>query len=311
MVHTSVLLEESIANLNIKKDGIYVDATVGRAGHSSEILRKLTTGYLYGFDLDQDAIEQSKKILAKISDRYVLINDNYINMKKYLTSDEITHVDGILMDLGVSSPQFDDAKRGFSYRLDGPLDMRMNKEQKLSAYEIVNTWSLEELIRIFYRYGEEAYAKQIARNIVKSRALRPIETTFELVDVIKGALPEKVKRKKGHPAKKCFQAIRITVNNELEVLETAIVEALDCLAVGGRLVVISFHSLEDRIVKTIFKEYGSATKLDKNLPIKAVDLPQADYQVITKKPILPTDLEVEENNRAHSAKLRVIERKCT
>ena len=309
MKHTSVLLEESIASLKVKEDGIYVDATVGRAGHSSGILNSLTTGYLYGFDLDQDAIEESKQKLEKISTRFRLINDNYANIKKHLESSGVTYVDGILMDLGVSSPQFDDAQRGFSYRLDGKLDMRMNKEQKLSAYEIVNTWSLEDLVSIFYRYGEEAYAKQIARRIIKERSIRAISTTFELVDVIKSALPAKVKSKKGHPAKKCFQAIRIAVNNELDTLEEAIVNALDCLAIGGRLSIISFHSLEDRIVKNIFKEYGTAAKLDKNLPIKAADLPQPDYEIITKKPILPTAEEVIDNKRAHSAKLRVIERK--
>ena len=310
MEHYSVLLNECIEMLQVKEDGIYIDATLGRAGHSKEILKRLNAGQLIAFDLDQEAIKKSVEILSTISSNFTLVNDNYANMKKRVNEYGIEHVDGILMDLGVSSPQFDNPERGFSYRYDGPLDMRMNQQQALTAYEVVNNWSYEDLVRILFRYGEESFAKQIARKIEARRQINPIETTLELVEVIKSALPDKVKNKKGHPAKKSFQAIRIAVNQELEMLEKAIVDALELLSVGGRLAVITFHSLEDRIVKTIFKEYSTVEKYSKRLPIKAQDLPEASYVLVNKKAILPSTDELDINRRSHSAKLRVIERRA-
>lgn len=309
MEHYSVLLNESIEQLNIREDGIYVDGTLGRAGHSSEILRRLTTGHLYSFDLDEVAIEQSRPRLEAISDHFTLIHANFEEITSELAKRGVTQVDGMMFDLGVSSPQFDQADRGFSYRFDGPLDMRMDQSQDLSAYTIVNEYSYEDLVRILYRYGEEPFAKQIARSIEKNRAIQPIETTFELVDVIKQALPAKVKNKKGHPAKQTFQAIRIAVNHELDALEHMLEQSLDLLAPNGRCAVITFHSLEDRMVKTMFKEATSVPKIDKRLPITADQVPEAAYELVTRKPILPTEQELDENRRSHSAKLRVIERK--
>ncbi|MDD6467764.1 MAG: 16S rRNA (cytosine(1402)-N(4))-methyltransferase RsmH [Erysipelotrichaceae bacterium] len=307
--HYSVLLKESIDALNIREDGIYVDGTLGRAGHSSEILKRLTTGHLYSFDLDEVAIEQSRPRLAQISDHFTLIHANFEEISRELEKCGVNQVDGMIFDLGVSSPQFDQPERGFSYRYDGPLDMRMDQSQSLNAYTIVNEYPYEQLVQILYRYGEEPFAKQIARNIEKHRALKPIETTFELVDIVKEALPAKVKNKKGHPAKQTFQAIRIAVNHELDALEQMLEQSLKLLKPNGRCAVITFHSLEDRIVKTIFKEVTSAPEIDKRLPITADQLPQADFELITRKPILPSNQELDENRRSHSAKLRVIERK--
>lgn len=304
MKHYSVLLKESIDSLNIDQSGIYVDCTLGRAGHSKEILSRLTSGHLYAFDKDLQAITDSKATLDEIGSNYTLIHKDFSNLKTELNKLDVLEVDGILMDIGVSSPQFDDEERGFSYRLDYRLDMRMDKSQKLDAHYVVNEYSKSELIRILREYGEEKFAVSIANNIIKSR---PIDTTFELVDVIKKSLPSKVLKKKGHPAKQSFQAIRIEVNNELEGLSQAIDQALDLLKLNGRLAIISFHSLEDRIVKKKFKEV-SEVEIDKRIIIKASEYPKAKFNLVVKKPIKANLKELEENNRSHSAKLRVIER---
>lgn len=308
MLHKSVLLNESIEHLAIKPDGIYVDGTLGRAGHSSEILKRLSNGHLYGFDKDQQAIKESDPILKEIGNNYTLINQDFRNIKTVLSEFGINEVNGVLLDLGVSSPQFDDPERGFSYRFDAYLDMRMDQNQSLSAYEVVNTYSEKKLTDIFYQYGEERFAKQIARKILKARALKPIMTTFELVDVIKSALPYKELSKKGHPAKQTFQALRIEVNSELEALKQGLKEAIELLAKDGRICVISFHSLEDRIVKKLFKEYTMVDKMDRRIPILPKDIKKPEYELITNKPILASDEENRENNRSHSAKLRVLKR---
>lgn len=305
-MHISVLLKESIDSLNLKEDGIYVDSTLGYAGHSSEILKRVRRGYLFAFDQDIDAVKYSEEKLSKSFNNYKIINDNFANIKKDLISCGVKKVDGILFDLGVSSPQLDDASRGFSYHNDARLDMRMNQKQSLSAYEVVNNYSEEDLTMIFFKYGEEKYSKSIAKKIVEYRKEKKIETTLELVEVIKSAVPEKVKREK-HPARKVFQAIRIEVNNELTVLETAIRDALDILNVGGRIVVITFHSLEDRIVKNIFKEVSAVDPKVKGLPnIPEEYLPR--YKVINTKVITPSSEELNNNKRARSSKLRIIER---
>ncbi len=308
MEHYSVLLDESIHYLNIKEDGIYVDGTLGRAGHSSVILSKLNNGHLYAFDKDQEAIKKSDQKLHAIGSNYTLIHHDFSNMKAELEKRGIKEVDGILFDLGVSSPQFDEAKRGFSYRFDARLDMRMDQSQSLSAYEVVNTYSYEDLVRIFYQYGEEKFSKQIARKIEKVRMQKPIQTTFELVDVIKSCLPAKVLNAKGHPAKKVFQAIRIEVNNELQSIKQVLEEMLPLLKVNGRCLVISFHSLEDRIVKEVFNSFSKEDKVDKRIPLLAQDVLTKPYRLVERKPILAKPKELEENNRSHSAKLRVIER---
>ena len=305
-MHISVLLKESIDSLNLKEDGIYVDSTLGYAGHSSEILKRVRRGYLFAFDQDIDAVKYSEEKLSKSFNNYKIINDNFVNIKKDLISCGVKKVDGILFDLGVSSPQLDDASRGFSYHNDARLDMRMNQKQSLSAYEVVNNYSEEDLTMIFFEYGEEKYSKSIAKKIVEYRKEKKIETTLELVEVIKSAVPEKVKRDK-HTARKVFQAIRIEVNNELNVLETAIRDALDILNVGGRIVVITFHSLEDRIVKNIFKEVSAVDPKVKGLPnIPEEYLPR--YKVINTKVITPSNEELNNNKRARSSKLRIIER---
>lgn len=308
MKHYSVLLKESVDALNIREDGIYVDGTLGRAGHSSEILKQIPQGHLYAIDRDLQAIEESRERLMAIGENFTLIHTNFSNVKSELEKLGVHEIDGMVLDLGVSSPQFDEASRGFSYRFDAPLDMRMDQTQSLTAYEVVNNWSYEELVKIFYRYGEDSFSKQIARKIEKTREEKPIETTFELVDVIKSALPAKVRNAKGHPAKKIFQAIRIAVNDELNELETVLEEALSLLKPNGRLSVISFHSLEDRIVKETFQRYGKAKKVDKRIPVMPNEIQEEPYRIITRKPILPSEEELEENNRSHSAKLRVIER---
>lgn len=305
-IHKSVLLNEAIEGLNIKPDGIYVDATTGGGGHSSHILSKLTTGHLYCFDQDDYAYQRSKEVLDPISkDNYTFIKSNFVNIKSELNKLGVTKIDGILYDLGVSSFQFDIPERGFSYNYDAPLDMRMNQNQELTAEIIVNTWSFNDLMRIFTRYGEDPFSKQIARAIERERAIKPIHTTFELVDVIKSALPAKVLSKKGHPAKQTFQALRIAVNDELRVFEVSINDALDMLNSKGRAVVITFHSLEDRICKTVFKE-RSTVDIPKGVPLANIEAP---YELITKKPVVASEEELLENNRAHSAKMRIIEKK--
>lgn len=305
-MHISVLLEEAITGLNLKENGIYVDATLGYAGHSSEILKRITRGCLFAFDQDVDAINFSQKKLSKIGNNFTIIKSNFVNMKEELEKRNINSVDGILFDLGVSSPQLDENDRGFSYHHDAKLDMRMDKDNKLSAYDVVNEYSESDLIRIFYTFGEEKYSKSIARAIVKYRENKKIETTLELVDIIKSSIPEKAKRKK-HPARRIFQAIRIEVNHELDILEKSITDALSLLKPSGRVAVITFHSLEDKIVKNIFKEKTMIDKMAKGLPnIPNEYLP--DYKLVNNKAIEPTPEELENNPRSRSAKLRIIER---
>ena len=299
MEHITVLLNEAIEQLNIKDDGIYVDCTLGGAGHSSLILSKLKNGHLYSFDQDDFAINIAKERLDKIGKNYTIIRSNFVNIKEELEKFGVSKVDGVLYDLGVSSFQFDDSTRGFSYNSDAKLDMRMDSSKDFSAHDIINKYSYEELVRIFYMYGEEPFSKQIARKIVDNR---PINTTLELVEVIKKALPQKVLNSKGHPAKRIFQALRIEVNDELKVFEKSLNDAINLLNKDGRVVVISFHSLEDRICKTIFKD-NSTINIPKGLPIINNKLPK--LELITKHPITPSEAELGKNNRAHSAKMRV------
>ena len=304
--HYSVLLEEAVEGLNIKENGIYVDCTLGGAGHSLEILKKLTTGKLYAFDQDNVALENAKIKLSEYADKVVFIKSNFENLKEKLAEQNVYEVDGVLYDLGVSSPQLDTPERGFSYNYDTRLDMRMDTDASISAYEVVNEYSYHDLVRIFYRYGEEKFSKQIARNIEKKRELAPIETTFQLVDIIKESIPAAKRRTGGHPAKRVFQAIRIAVNNELSVFENSLEQAIDIVKVGGRISVITFHSLEDRICKQIFNSYAKNKDIPKNLPV----LPEeslSKLKLITRKPICPSERELEENNRSRSAKLRIAE----
>lgn len=303
--HIPVLLNEVIEGLNIREEGIYVDCTLGRGGHSSEILKRLTTGQLYCFDQDEQAIEESYPRLREISSSFALIHANFSEIRAKLSEYGIDRVDGILFDLGVSSAQFDEQDRGFSYRFDARLDMRMNQKSRLSAYEVVNTYSPEDLHRIIRDYGEEKYAYAITREIVRSRKVRPIETTLELVEIIKRALPMKVLNKVGHPAKQTFQAIRIEVNDELNVLKKALKDASELLNPRGRMCVISFNSLEDRIVKQFFNELGKAKPQSRRYP--TIEKPLS-YTVLTRKVIVASEKEVAENNRAKSAKLRILER---
>lgn len=308
--HVTVLLQEAVAGLNVQPAGTYVDGTLGGGGHTSAILGQLTTGHLYSFDQDETAIDYNRDRLkdALAAGKLTLIEDNFRHLQKDLAAQGVHKVDGVLYDLGVSSPQFDDAQRGFSYQLDAPLDMRMNQGQSLSAMEVVNEWPYERLVRILYRYGEERFAKQIARKIEQRRQREPIRTTFELVDVIKEAIPAAARRHGGHPAKKSFQAIRIAVNDELGALEESLEQALVMLAVGGRISVITFQSLEDRLVKTMFKEKSSISDdLPQGLPVIPEGM-SPDFKLINRKPILPGTQELAENHRAHSAKLRIIEK---
>lgn len=304
-MHNSVLLDETIDNLNIRPNGIYVDATLGYGGHSEEILKRLTTGHLYAFEQDKMAIMASEDRLSKYQDKLTIIHSNFVNLKECLGKENISLVDGIIFDLGFSSPQIDDPKRGFSFMQDAKLDMRMNQEQKLSAYEVVNNYSLEDLTNIFYKYAEEKYSKSIAKNIVFSR---PINNTLELVDIIKRSVPLKYALSR-HPERVIFQAIRIEVNKELEVLEGVLPDAIDILGEGGRICVITFHSLEDRIVKQTFKCESEINSLVRGL--RSEEIPEEfkpRIKLINKKPILPSDEEMKKNGRSKSAKLRVIER---
>jgi 16S rRNA (cytosine1402-N4)-methyltransferase len=305
-VHIPVMLKEAMTSLNVKPDGLYVDCTLGGAGHSQEILKKLTTGHLYAFDQDLEAINASLVRLSAISDRFTLIHANFSDLKACLVERGIREVDGILFDLGVSSYQFDTPERGFSYQFDHYLDMRMNQEQTLDAYQVVNTYPESALRRIFFEYGEENFAPQIARMIVKARAEKPIETTFQLVEIIKKALPAAVLRKPQHPAKKTFQALRIEVNQELAVLEKALEDALSLLKIGGVCVVITFHSLDDRIVKQLFKN-KTTLSLPKGLPFVPAGY-EVHFQLVHKKALTPTEEELALNRRSHSAKLRAIKR---
>lgn len=306
--HTTVLLHETVEGLNIKPDGIYVDCTMGGAGHSSLILSKLSPeGRLFAFDQDDTAIANAKEKLAQYGEQITIIKSNFLHLQEELNSRGILQVDGILYDLGVSSPQLDTPERGFSYHHDAPLDMRMDREAPLSAYDVVNTWSFGELLKIFHRYGEEKFSKQIARKIEAAREKKPIETTGELVEIIKDAIPAPARRKGGHPAKRIFQAIRIAVNDELGVFEKSLQQAINMLAPGGRISVITFHSLEDRICKVTLKKASETPDLPPGLPV-IPDEYKPVLKLITRKPILPTVEELEENNRARSAKLRIAEK---
>lgn len=301
MMHKSVLLEESIDNLNLKEESIVVDCTLGYGGHSSEILKRIKRGFLFAFDQDSEAIAFSKDRLSKIRENYEIINSNFVNIKSELEKRNVYKVDSILYDLGVSSPQLDEEERGFSFHKDARLDMRMDRSQVLDAYTVVNTYSYDDLVRIFKEYGEEKYSNSIAKGIITSR---PITTTLELVDVIKNNVPEKYRREH-HPARKIFQAIRIEVNDELNVFEKSLRDSLEMLNIGGRICVITFHSLEDKICKRIFKKVSSIDPSLKKLPIIPDEyLPK--YKII--KTIDPSLNEVSNNNRARSAKLRIIER---
>jgi len=302
-VHTSVLLKECIENLNLKEDSVIVDCTLGYGGHSSVILKKIKRGFLFAFDQDNEAIDYSQKRLSEIGSNFTIIKSNFQNLKTELNKRGINEVDGFLFDLGVSSPQLDTDERGFSFHKDAHLDMRMDQDGTLTAYDVVNKYPYEKLIDIFYRYGEETYAKGIAKNIVLKREEKPIETTFELVDIIKESVPFKYSKDK-HPARKVFQAIRIEVNHELEVLAKALEDAISLLKPNGYICVITFHSLEDRLTKQIFKKYSEVDSIVKNLPnIPSEYLPI--LKTITNKPITPSKEELENNNRSRSAKLRV------
>ncbi|MGM9918749.1 MAG: 16S rRNA (cytosine(1402)-N(4))-methyltransferase RsmH [Lactimicrobium massiliense] len=308
MKHVSVLLHETVDLLNVKPDGIYVDGTLGRGGHAGLLISKLTTGHLYAFDKDEQAIAESRENLKDSLDKVTFIHNDFRYMQEELSRYGVEHVDGVMMDLGVSSPQFDDPKRGFSYRYDARLDMRMDQEQSKDAWQVVNTYPYQDLVRILREYGEERYAVQITRAIEHRRQEGPIDTTFQLVDVIRSALPEKELHKKGHPAKQTFQALRIEVNDELDSLERGLREACGLLDLHGRCAVITFHSLEDRLVKTTFKDLSSAPFVAPKIPLKADQMEQASFLLVNKKPVMADEQELAENHRSHSAKLRVIER---
>lgn len=306
MKHYSVMLAEAIDGLNIKPDGIYVDGTLGYAGHSSEILKSLTTGHLYSFDQDEEAISYAKERLSKINDNFTIIHSNFANMKEKLTELGIDKVDGILFDLGLSSPQIDNAERGFTFMNDAPLDMRMDRTCKLTAEEVINTYTLDKLTDIFFIYGEEKMSKVIAKKIINERENKRIKTTKELVNIIERAVGAKYFNK-SHPERQIFQAIRIEVNSELTVLKSVLPDAIELLKTNGRMSVITFHSLEDRIVKQLFKKESEIDDLVKGLP----NIPEEykpKIKLINKKPILPTPEEIKENSRSKSAKLRIIER---
>ena len=304
--HISVLLEESISSLNLKDDSIIVDCTLGYGGHSSNILARIKKGFLFAFDQDSEAIRHSTDRLNAVGTNFTIIKSNFVHLKEKLKEQGVDKVDGVLFDLGVSSPQLDEKERGFSYHEDARLDMRMDKDNPLSAYEVVNNYSKEQLANIFYKYGEDKFSNNIAKKIVEYRQNKKIETTLELVEIIKTAVPMKFRIDK-HPARQIFQAIRIEVNNELGVIEPAINQALDLLNVGGRVAVITFHSLEDRLVKNIFKEKCAIDPKLKGMPnIPAEYLP--DFELVVNKAINPSEEEIKNNPRARSAKLRVIER---
>lgn len=304
--HISVLLEESISALNLKEDSVVVDCTLGYGGHSSYILQRIKRGKLFAFDQDSEAIRHSTSRLSAIGTNFTIIKSNFVNLQEKLAELGITKVDSILFDLGVSSPQLDEKERGFSYHEDARLDMRMNRENKLSAYEVVNNYSKEKLADIFYKYGEDKFSRNIAKKIVEYREQKPIETTLELVEIIKSAVPMKFRKDK-HPARQIFQAIRIEVNHELDVLEPALEQALSLIKVGGRVAVITFHSLEDRIVKKYFNEKCKIDDRVKGLPEIPEEF-QKEFKLVVNKAILPSKEELINNPRARSAKLRVIER---
>jgi len=306
--HTTVLLNEAVDALHIKPDGIYVDCTLGGAGHSELILSNLSgSGRLIAFEQDEVAIKNAEQKLAPYKDRLTIVKSNFRYLEEEIQHLGLTHVDGILYDLGVSSPQLDTPERGFSYHHDAPLDMRMDNEADVTAYDVVNSWSYESLVKIFFRYGEEKFSKQIARKIEAARENQPIETTGELVELIKEAIPAPARRKGGHPAKRVFQAIRIAVNDELGVFESSLEQAIKLLNPGGRISVITFHSLEDRICKSAFKKASDLPPLPPGIPVIPDEF-KPELKLITRKPITPSEEELEFNNRARSAKLRVAEK---
>lgn len=307
-IHKPVLLNECIEALNIRPDGVYVDGTLGRAGHSREIAQRLTTGRLICIDRDMAAIDAARERLAPWMDRVTLVHSNFAELGGVLSQAGVAGADGMLFDLGVSSPQLDDASRGFSYMQDAPLDMRMDASAPLTAHEVVNAWSYEELRRILFEYGEERYAPAIAKAIVRARETAPVETTLELVDIIKGAMPPAALREKQHPAKRSFQAIRIAVNGELDALPPMLAAAVDNLNPGGRLAVITFHSLEDRIVKRAMADMARGCTCPPEFPV-CVCGKKPKIRLLTRKPIISGPAELEENPRARSAKLRVAERR--
>ncbi len=305
--HISVLLNEAVDALGVKENGIYADGTLGGGGHSEEILKRNDSCRLIGIDRDSEAIAAAGKRLERYSKRITLVNSNFANVKEVLKSLGIEKIDGAVLDLGVSSYQLDNAERGFSYMKDAPLDMRMNQKDTKSAYDVVNTYDKDALLDIFYRYGEEKWSKRIAEFIVKRREISPIKTTLELADTIAAAVPAGARDRGSHPAKRVFQAIRIEVNGELEILKNAINDFVDCLNVGGRLAIITFHSLEDRIVKQCFSELAAGCTCPRDFPV-CVCGKQPAVKVITKKPLLPSGEEQENNSRSKSAKLRAIEK---
>jgi len=305
--HISVLKNEAIEALNIKPDGTYVDCTLGGGGHSEAILERLKGGRLIAFDQDPDAREEAQERLSKYKDGFTVVPNNFRFLKSELDKLGISQVDGILYDLGVSSPQFDKADRGFSYRFNGPLDMRMNPDDDLTAQDIVNEWSYADLVRIFFKYGEEKFAKSIARKIENARKAKRIETTEELVEIIKEAIPAPARRKGGHPAKRTFQALRIAVNDELRVFEESLEQAVEVTAVGARIAVITFHSLEDRLCKHIFNKYSKGPEIPPGMPALPTEY-EPVLKLVNRKPILPSEEEMNENHRAHSAKLRVAQK---
>ncbi|WDL90870.1 16S rRNA (cytosine(1402)-N(4))-methyltransferase RsmH [Bacillus sp. HNR-4] len=307
--HVTVLLKETVDGLDIKPDGTYVDCTLGGGGHSSYLLSQLTEGgRLIAFDQDEIAIQNAKEKFSSYGEQFITVKSNFRYLSEKLQELGITEVDGILFDLGVSSPQLDTPERGFSYHHDAPLDMRMDQDAPLTAYDVVNGWSYEQLVRIFFQYGEEKFSKQIARKIEAYRENKAIETTGELVELIKEGIPAPARRTGGHPAKRVFQAIRIAVNDELKVFEEALESAIEMVKPGGRVSVITFHSLEDRICKTTFKRNSTTPQLPPGLPIIPDEF-KPKLKLITRKPILPSDIELEENNRARSAKLRIAEKR--
>ena len=307
--HKPILLNEVIEGLDIKSDGVYLDLTLGRAGHSKEILKRLSlNGLLIGIDQDEEAISYSRVELSKISNRYKIVKSNFSNIKNILSDLNISTLDGALFDLGVSSPQFDEDYRGFSYRFNNKLDMRMDLSSSLTAYDVVNTYSFKELLRVFKEYGEDKYSYNIAKNIVKERDIKPIVTTFDLVDIIKRSKPLKELNKVGHPAKQIFQAIRIEVNNELNVLKKALEDVINSLNINGRVCVITFHSLEDRIVINLFKKYSVVEGNRINDFKKAKDIEEANFIEVNKKVIVPSEEEIINNPRSKSAKLRILKR---
>ncbi|MCD4714068.1 MAG: 16S rRNA (cytosine(1402)-N(4))-methyltransferase RsmH [Clostridiales bacterium] len=306
--HVSILLKECLEGLDIKPDGIYVDGTLGGGGHTFKLIQFLSGGKVIGIDQDQDALEAATKRLAIFGEKFIPVHSNFSNIIEVLKELDINKIDGFLLDLGVSSYQLDEAERGFSYMNDGQLDMRMNQEDEFSAYDVVNTYSEDELTRIIREYGEENWANRIAKFIVEARSEKPLETTYELVDVIKNAIPASARKDGPHPAKRTFQAIRIEVNNELKIIEKTIEDAVSVMNKGGRVAIITFHSLEDRIVKNTFKRLAQGCICPPEFPV-CICNNKPKVKIISRKPILPSEREISENPRARSAKLRIAEKK--